>query len=283
MHLGPDDIKSISKLVRELCGVVLDESKDYLIQGRLGKIAEQAGCKSFAELCRRLRSGSDPGLSNAVVDAITTNETLFFRDKSPFDALSSRVLPDLIDAKAGTPAARRLRLWSAACSTGQEVYSLAMTLAEMIPNIHAWDISILGTDISDAAIRYASIGHYEQREIDRGMPADLLEKHFVRTPDGWRVRDEIRVLCNFRRLNLLEPIRGIGPFDVVFCRNVAIYFSLEAKRDLFERVTRVLEPHGYLFVGSSESLGELGPQFVARHHCRASYYQPRLASANAIH
>lgn len=279
MHLEAHDIKAIAKVVHDLCGVVLDESKDYLIQGRLGKIAEQAGCRTFSELCTQLRGGTDPSLCSAVVDAITTNETLFFRDKSPFVALSNRVLPDLIDMKAGTPAARRLRIWSAACSTGQEPYSLAITLSEMIPNIHAWDVSILGTDISDTAVRYASLGHYQQREVDRGVPSDILGKYFIRTSDGFRVCDELRALCSFRRLNLLDPLHGLGPFDVVFCRNVAIYFSTEAKRDLFERITRALYPHGYLFVGSSESLSDLGPRFTAQHHCRASYYQPNLTQS----
>ncbi len=274
MQVTPEDIKVISRLVDDLCGIVLDASKGYLIETRLSSVAEQAGCKTFSELYYKVRYANDKALQTKIIDAITTNETLFFRDTSPFEALQHKVLPELIDAKAGTPYARRLRFWSAACSTGQEPYSIAMVLQELLPDIDAWDVSILGTDISDAAIRQASAGFYADHEIQRGMTTPLLTKYFTREPRGWKVKDEIRAMVVYRRLNLLEPFVGLGPFDVIFCRNVAIYFSPDARRSLFQRLAKLLTEHGVLFTGSSESLSDLGPEFAPQHHCRAVFYQP---------
>lgn len=276
MQITSADIAAVSQLVIDLCGILLDESKGYLIESRLSTIAEGAGCKSFAELVDKVRTSGDQSLRDQVIDAITTNETLFFRDQSPFEALQHKVLPELIDSKANTPFPKRLRIWSAACSTGQEPYSIAMTLAELIPNINAWDVSILATDISDHALRQASAGRYSSYEIERGMKPQYLECYFVRTGDGWRIRDEIRALVSFERRNLLAPFGSIGPFDVIFCRNVAIYFSPAARRSLFLRLAELLVPNGYLFVGSSETLSDIGPEFTPLHHCRSVFYQPRM-------
>jgi chemotaxis protein methyltransferase CheR len=184
----------------------------------------------------------------------------------------------LIDAKAGGLFPRRLRIWSAACSTGQEPYSLAMTLSDLIPDIYAWDVRILATDISDAAIRQASYGRFSKYEIERGMRPDSLNKYWEPAGDGWRAKDEIRGLVTFQRRNLLQPFSELGPFDVIFCRNVAIYFAPEARRGLFLRLAQVLTPGGYLFVGASESLSDLGPQFTPQHHCRSVFYQPTKAA-----
>jgi chemotaxis protein methyltransferase CheR len=279
MQVTPEDIKVISRLVNDLCGVVLDESKGYLIESRLSAIVEQAGCKTFSELYYKARYNMDTALRNAIIDAITTQETLFFRDTSPFDALKFKALPELIDAKARTAFPKRIRIWSAACSTGQEPYSIAMVFHELLPDIAKWDITITATDISNAAIEQASRGRYAELAIKRGMRPELLNKYFVREPDGWRARDELRALIAYRRLNLLEPFRNLGPFDVIFCRNVAIYFSAEARRDLFERLARELAPGGYMFVGSSESLTDLGPRFAPQHHCRAIFYRPNPGTA----
>lgn len=274
MQVTAEDIKVISRLVDDLCGIVLDESKGYLIETRLSSVAEQAGCRTFAELYYKVRYAQDKALQTKIIDAITTNETLFFRDTSPFEALQHKVLPFVIDAKAGTPYPRRIRLWSAACSTGQEPYSIAMVLHELIPDIHAWDVSILATDISDAAVRQASAGCYAEHEIQRGMSPALLAKYFLRQPRGWKVKDELRALVAFRRINLLEPFVGMGPFDVIFCRNVAIYFSAESRRSLFKRLARLLPEYGVLFAGSAEALSDIGPEFAPQHHCRAVFYQP---------
>jgi chemotaxis protein methyltransferase CheR len=281
VQVADREITRIAELVEGLCGVILDESKGYLIESRLGRLAEEAGCASFGEFCDKACRNGAPTLSTRIIDAITTQETLFFRDGSPFEALRHKAIPELIDARATSLFPKRMRIWSAACSTGQEVYSIAMTLSELVPNIAAWDVKILGTDISDAAIKQASLGRYAKHEVDRGMKPVLLQKYFAREPDGWRVKDEIRFLADFQRRNLLKPFTDLGTFDVIFCRNVAIYFDAKTKRDLFQRLARQLAPNGYLFVGSSESLTDVGPQFVPQHHCRAVFYQPNGRPAMA--
>jgi chemotaxis protein methyltransferase CheR len=260
---------------------MLDETKGYLVESRLGQLARDHGCPSYRDLCRQARSTSDRVLQQKIINAITTQETLFFRDSSPFDALQNKILPDLIDALSRSGGPKRLRFWSAACSTGQEPYSLAMVLREAIPDFAAWNISILATDISDAAVAQASRGRYAAHEIDRGMRASLLPKYFTAHPGGWQVKDEIRAMVSFQRRNLLLPFTELGAFDVIFCRNVAIYFDAPRRRDLFLRLADRLAPAGAILVGSSESLLDLGPRFAPKNHCRATYYQPNLQAACA--
>ena len=254
MRVIDKEIAVVADLVQELCGIVLDESKGYLIESRLGSLAENHGCNNFTELCLKVRRNGDHMLRSRIIDAITTQETLFFRDGSPFEALQYKVIPELIDARAGTMFSKRMRIWSAACSTGQEVYSIAMTLCELIPDILKWDIRILGTDISDSAIKHASLGQYAGHEIQRGMKPGMLRKYFTEVKNGWKVKDELRILTAFQRRNLLEPFTDLGLFDIIFCRNVAIYFDADSKQSLFNRLTNQLAGNGYLFVGSSESL-----------------------------
>jgi chemotaxis protein methyltransferase CheR len=270
----PEDVQFVAQLVEQLCGVMLDDRKGYLVESRLGQLVRGQGCASYRELCQRARSGGDRHLQQKIIDAITTQETLFFRDTSPFDALQNRILPDMIDAATRNGGAKRLKFWSAASSTGQEAYSLAMVLRETLPDIAAWNLSILATDISDAAIAQASRGWYAGHEIDRGMRASLLPKYFRPQGNGWQVKDDIRAMVSFQRRNLLQPFSELGPFDVIFCRNVAIYFDAARRRDLFLRLADRLTPSGVIVVGSSESLLDLGPRFLPRNHCRATYYQP---------
>lgn len=276
MKLSSSDVDAICGLVIDLCGIYLDESKAYLIETRLGDLATRAGCSSYADLARKVRFSNDAVLRNQVISAITTNETLFFRDQSPFEALRHKAIPEMIDRKAGTLYPKRLRLWSAACSTGQEPYSLAMLLCQLLPDPYSWDIQILGTDISDEAVSRASRGWYSKHEIGRGLSPDYLAKYFLEDAGGWRVRDSVRGLVSFQRRNLLEPFTSLGRFDIVMCRNVAIYFTPSARADLFHRVTAVMNPDGYLFVGSQECLSDLAPQFAPHQHCRAVYYRPTL-------
>jgi chemotaxis protein methyltransferase CheR len=279
MKLAPGDVDAICGLVIDLCGVYLDESKAYLIEARLGELAKSAGCASYADLARRVRLTNDAQLRNGVINAITTNETLFFRDTSPFEALRHKALPEMIDSKAATPFPRRLRIWSAASSTGQEAYSIAMLARDLIPDIDVWDIKIHATDISDDAVGKASRGWYTAHEIGRGLPEQQLSRYFQADNGGWRVRDEVRSLVSFERRNLLEPFAMLGRFDIVMCRNVAIYFTPTARQDLFHRIAAQMVPDGYLFVGSQESLSDLGPRFTPHHHCRAVYYRPGLTLA----
>ena len=272
MHVTPQELPAVAKLVRDLCGVVLDETKGYLIDSRLAEIATAAACADFGDFCQKARS--DMTLQNRIIDAITTQETLFFRDNSPFEALKQKAIPETIDIKASSPFPKRLRIWSAACSTGQEPYSIAMTLAEIIPDIANWDINILATDICDAAIAKASLGKYGRHEVQRGMSPLKLSKYFNEESDGWRIKEDLRYLIRFDRRNLLKPFTGLGPFDIFFCRNVAIYFETDVKRKLFNSLSDRLTPHGYLFTGSSESLNSLDSRFKAQQHCRSVFYQP---------
>ena len=276
MRVIDEEIAIVADLVQELCGIILDESKGYLIESRLGSLAENHGCSSFTEFCQKVRRNGDHMLRSRIIDAITTQETLFFRDGSPFEALQYKVIPELIDARAGTMFSKRMRIWSAACSTGQEVYSIAMTLCELIPDILKWDIRILGTDISDSAIKHASLGQYAGHEIQRGMKPAMLRKYFTEVKNGWKVKDELRILTAFQRRNLLEPFTDLGLFDIIFCRNVAIYFDAQKKQSLFKRLTNQLAGNGYLFVGSSESLMDLGSEFKPRYHCRTVFYRPNM-------
>jgi chemotaxis protein methyltransferase CheR len=282
MQVRPEEIPAVAQLVHQLCGIVVDKSKGYLIESRLSSLAEAAGCTNFGDFCRKVRYSADPMLRNQVINAITTQETLFFRDGSPFDAIQHRVLPDLIDAKAGSLFPKRIRIWSAACSTGQEPYSIAMALCELLPDIFSWDVSILATDISDAAIKQASRGRFAKHEIQRGMKPQLLSKYFHEEPDGWRLCDPLRSMIAFQHRNLLEPFATLGPFDVIFCRNVAIYFDAQARRSLFLRLADRLTADGALFVGAAESLSDLDAEFQPMHHCRTVYYRRKKKVGDAV-
>jgi chemotaxis protein methyltransferase CheR len=281
MPLSSQEITEVSSLVMELCGILLDESKGYLIESRLAPIVAEYKLASYSELVNRARAQRDRALLTRIVDAITTNETLFFRDASPFEALQFKALPELFDAKAKTAFPRRLRIWSAAASTGQECYSLAMVLHQLIPDIHQWDINILGTDISDAALKQASSGTYSEFEIGRGLRPELLSRYFTKQGTNYKVKDELRSLVTFGRQNLQESFTTPGPFDIIFCRNVVIYFTAAARQDIFHRLSRSLSTDGYLFVGSAESLADLGSNFAPHHHCRSVFYRPNLVTRPA--
>ncbi len=275
MLLTDEEFSLISEMIFDLSGVVLDKSKSYLIEGRLAPIAKDAGCETFNELYFLVRQKKDRLLMEKVVDAITTHETLFFRDSSPFEALEHKVIPELLDQKLAKRD-RRIRIWSAACSTGQEPFSVGMILHKLLGDSKDWNISILGTDISSMAITKASLGIYSDHEMDRGMKPEMRRAYFDRVKDGWRIKEQIRAMVSFRKLNLLDPIKSLGTFDIVLCRNVAIYFSKEDRADLFRRIKEVLPPEGYLFTGSSEMLTDLGPEFRPQYHCGTMVYQPNL-------
>ena len=282
MQLDPKDIDVICDLIKELCGIYLDSTKGYLIESRLGDIAKKNNCQSYRHLAEKARSLMGSGLKREIVDAITTRETLFFRDSSPYEALQFKALPELLDERSKTSFPRRLRIWSAACSTGQEPYSIGVVLHEMIPDIHRWDIQIIATDIADAAVAKASRGCFSSLEVERGLPDKTRDKYFERQGDEWRVADSVRALVKFQQLNLLDPFPFTIPFDVIFCRNVAIYFEKAKKIDLFRRMIPILVPFGYLFVGASESLIDCGPEFRPMAHCRSTFYRPSLGQLATV-
>lgn len=273
MSLTPQQVQAICRLTNKVTGIQWDSTKDYLIESRIVSRLADFGCKTLDDLIKKVEAG-DPAAKNAFVDAVTTRETLFFRDESPYSALENKAIPEIIDAKSNSYYPKRLRLWSAAASTGQEAYSLAITLMEMLPDIARWDVQIMATDISDAALATASRGIYSDFEVGRGLRPDLRDRYFQKVGIGWQVKDEVRSYVTFQKRNLLEPFDGLGPFDVIFCRYVAIYFDLPVRRELFERLSRALTSDGALFVGASENLSDFGPRWAPQFHCRAVFYQP---------
>ncbi len=258
-----DELNLMIRYIYEISGIHLDASKSYLIETRLKGLMKAAGTESYYQLYRKAKS--DPGgvLEGKIIDAVCTHETMFFRDRSPFELLKNRMLPKLIERKAtsstGAPAA--IRIWSAGCSTGQELYSIAMVLKASGVSPAKFDVRLLGTDISNSALSEARSGEYSQVMVDRGLPKDQLTTHFNWNGRKWRIRDNIRSLCTFRKHNLMESLCGLGQFDIIFCRNVAIYFRPRDKAALFDKLATVLEPDGCLIIGSSESISGMTSKF----------------------
>jgi len=273
MAITPGEFRQIAELVYRLSGNFLTEDKAYLVEGRLKGLLAECKCSSYGELCRRARG--NPLLQRRIVEAIVTTETQFFRDDGPFRALKYKILPEIIDRRSKGPGLVRIRIWSAGCSTGQEVYSIAITVKELLVDLSRYLVRILGTDISDEAIAKASRGIYSPFEIERGLSRELLFKYFERNGDRWKVKDELRALVTFRRHNLLEPFEPLGVFDVIFCRNVLIYFKPQDRKGILQRMARVLEPDGYLLLGASESLAGICDLFEPVEHFRTVIYRPR--------
>lgn len=279
ISITADEFRIFSRYVYSICGINLDDSKKYLIETRLSELLQETGAGSYNELYFKIKSDTTKVLQRKIVDAITTRETLFFRDTAPFELLKHKIIPDLIDKKN---LARRsnmpipIRIWSAACSHGQEIYSIAIVLRELLPDLSGYDIRLYGTDISDTAITQASRGIYNGVEIARGLPPDKLARYFTNMGGSWKVRDELRAMATFAKLNLMDPFTNLGRFDIVFCRNVAIYFTEPDKMAVYGKIARVLEPKGYLLLGSTESLTNLCPQFEMKQYLRSMFYQLRV-------
>jgi chemotaxis protein methyltransferase CheR len=274
--LTQNELSLWSRYIHSICGVQLDSSKAYLIETRLGPFLRETESVTFSDLYNKIVADRSNILKRKVIDAITTGETSFFRDASPFEMLQHKIIPDLIDRRKklianGGPVP--IRIWSAACSTGQEVYSTTFVLKELLIDLSRYDIQILGTDISDKVVAQASYAKYSRLELDRGMNPDRVAKYF--TPEGqlWKVRDELRALATFKTMNLLNPFTFPHRFDIVFCRNVAIYFSEEDKIRLFKSISRVMAPDGYLIIGSTEFITGLCPEFESKRYLRSVFYQ----------
>lgn len=276
IKLQPDEARVFSAYIYSLCGIHLDDTKGYLLESRLAGLLSETGSSSFSELYMKARSDASKNLARKIVDAVTTGETSFFRDSAPFDMFQYKLLPEIIDRrKKTTPAGKPipLRIWSAACSTGQEVYTIAIKLKETLPNFSQYSVYLLGTDISDQAVAKASLGIYNSIEIGRGLGQDQIGRYFTPLNGNWKIRDDIRGLVSFRKLNLMEDFSSLGRFDVIFCRNVAIYFTEPDKIQLFRRIGSALQPDGGLIIGSTESLSGLCPQFEAMRHVRSVFYR----------
>jgi len=254
----PLDYEFLRKLLKERSGLDLSPDKQYLVESRLVPLARKAGLNGITELAQRMKTGGAEPLIAEVVEAMTTNETFFFRDKTPFDHLKDTMLPALLQARA---ARRSLRVWCAASSTGQEPYSIAMCLKELGAAIAGWRIDIVGTDLSQGVLEKSRAGIFSQFEVQRGLPIQLLVKHFVQVGDMWQLNADIRSMVQHRQLNLLQDFGHLGAFDIIFCRNVLIYFDQDTKANIFERLSKVVEPDGFMVLGAAESVVGISDAF----------------------
>lgn len=272
MPLNSADFEHIAKLVRDRSAIVLETGKEYLVESRLLPVARSEGCASLQELIMRLRSPSANGLQRKVVEAMTTNETSFFRDLHPFEVLKKTLLPELI-AKRGNE--RALNLWCAASSSGQEPYTIAMTLREHFPMLASWTCGFLATDLSSTMVERARSGRYSQLEVNRGMPAPLLVKYFQRHGVEWQIKEELRKMIEFRQMNLVETWTAMPEMDIIFMRNVLIYFDVAIKKAILAKVRRVLRPDGYLFLGAAETTLNLDDAFERMQFEKSGCYRLR--------
>lgn len=270
--ITPKELALFAEFIHQHTGIVLNSSKAYLLESRLAPLLDEAGVNTFTDFftlgCR------SPEWTSRVIDAMTTNETSFFRDQRPFDLLQATILPEIIrhrreNLATGRPA---LTIWSAACSTGQEVYTVAMIIAELLGSeAKRWDIRITGSDISAAALAKAGEGSYSRYEVDRGVPSHLRDRYFERKGEHLIIRPELRAMAVFKKINLLDIPRNLGRYDLIFCRNVGIYFNQQNRCRLFARIADCLHPDGTLIIGSTESLIGVCDSFV-RHEERNTVY-----------
>ncbi len=257
--ISPQEYEEFRAFLEGACGIVLGENKKYLVTSRLNRVVAEYNLGSLSELIRLIKSDRSPDLRDRIIEAMTTNETSWFRDRTPYTALDQLILPDLARTRCDT-----LRIWSAACSSGQEPYSIGITVSEFQianPGVLSSDVQIVATDISPAMLRVARSGCYDNLAMGRGMSPELKKRYFRPRGNRWEVIAPIRSKVQFRELNLLRSYALMGAFDVIFCRNVLIYFSTASKRDILERITPTLNPGGYLLLGGSESLAGVSDFF----------------------
>ena len=259
-------------------GLALGPEKRYLVESRLGPVCRRFGLASLGALVAALRTPRDAALERTVVEAMTTNETFFFRDRLPFDLFRDVLLPRMLAARGPT---RRLRIWCAAASSGQEPYSLAMLLHEAAPRLAGWSVEIVATDLSTEVLEKAQGGLYSHFEVQRGLPAQLLVRHFSQVGDQWRIAPDLARMVAFRPLNLMQPFEHLGTFDIVYCRNVLIYFDMATKGDVLRRLARALAPDGALLLGAAETVIGLTDALVPDGAHRGLYRQSHAATAPA--
>lgn len=264
----PGDFEFLKKFLLGRSGLVITPDKKYLVDTRLLPVARNHGLKTISEIIEKLRNGENDALGVEVTEAMTTNESLFFRDSGPFDLFRERILPQLLKRRKDK---RKFRIWSAACSSGQEPYSLAMLLDEHKSKLQGWNAEIIATDISHDILDRARKARYTQFEVQRGLPVEKLLKYFVQDGEDWQLSDDIRNKVRFEYINLLEDLTTVGKFDVIFCRNVLIYFDLETKQNVFERIRDVLADDGVLVLGGSESTMGISEEFFPVPDVRGIY------------
>ena len=273
--MTPLDYEFLRKLLKERSGLDLSADKQYLVESRLIPLARRNGLSGISELVQKIKGNSEP-LTSEVVEAMTTNETFFFRDKVPFDHLRDAILPELLQTRANR---RSLRIWCAASSTGQEPYSIAMGLKEMGAKLAGWRVEIVATDLSQGVLQKSRAGLFSQFEVQRGLPIQLLVKYFSQVGELWQINADIRAMVAHRQLNLMQDISHLGMFDVIFCRNVLIYFDQNTKASIFGRLSKVLEPDGFLALGAAETVVGISEAFRPYAE-RRGFYRPNPAPAS---
>ena len=280
MHLSDDDFDYVRALVREQAGIVLDTRK-YLVESRLATLARREGFASSEGLVARLRERRYGTLTRKVVESMTTHETAFFRDLHPFEVLRTAVLPKVLSRRLMT---RKLAIWCAACSTGQEPYSVAMLLREHFPSLAKWEVSLIASDLSERVLSRAKEGRFTQQEVDRGLSREMVSRYFEPDAGDWRIRADVRAMVDFREINLLAKWPAMPRLDVVILRNVLIYFDADTKRSILSRLASVLQPDGYLFLGGAETTVYLDDAFVRMPLERGGCYRFRsFAEEEARH
>jgi chemotaxis protein methyltransferase CheR len=268
------DFDYVRGYIRDQSAIVLEPGKEYLVESRLQTLARKENIGSIDLLIGKLRSDSSNGLHRKVVDAMTTNETSFFRDIHPFEALRKYLLPELAARRAQ---ARQLRFWCGAASTGQEPFSVLMLIAEHFPDLLAWDLQFIATDLCAEVLARARRGCFNQLEVNRGLPASLLVKHFVRQGADWEFRQDLRRRVDFRELNLARDWPLDPPLDLIFLRNVLIYFDLETKKSILSKIRRLLRPGGYLLLGGAETTFNVDDAFERAVFDKSAFYRLKQA------
>ncbi len=266
------DFDYLRKLVLDESANLIDPSRDVLFEARLTGLARTAGAGTLEQFVELLREDRMSHLHRAIAEAMTINETSFFRDVRPFDAMRRSVIPDVMARNAGV---RTLRVWSAACSTGQEAFSVGMLLLEHFPELAEWDVKIVGTDISRQVIESARRGRFRRMEVNRGLPARMLLKYFVRDGEEWEIAEEVRALCDFRCANLCATLPELPTFDLVLLRNVLLYFPEQDRSCVFSDVYRQMNPRGYLFLGNGEQAEDSTDQFEMDFAADSYFYRPK--------
>jgi chemotaxis protein methyltransferase CheR len=268
--LSSDAVSYVCTMVRERSAIELEASKSYLIEARLLPLAKQHGYASTDEFIHGVRAQKRPDVERRLVEAMTTNETSFYRDAHPFNALRNTLIPEMASLRSTT---RTLNIWSAACSTGQELYSIAMLIREHFPNLASWNVRLVGTDLSEDVLSRATAGKFSQIEVNRGLPAPMMLKYFARDGMTWQIKPEIRAMATFTKLNLIERWPPLPTMDIVFLRNVLIYFSPDTKREILRKVRQTMSPQSVLFLGAAETTMGLDTAFERVEFERSVFYR----------
>ncbi|MBZ5526582.1 MAG: protein-glutamate O-methyltransferase CheR [Acidobacteriia bacterium] len=273
------DFDYIRELLKEHSGVALEDGKEYLLEVRLSPLYAEMKVETIAEMVELLRRDQNAAMRERVLNSLLTNETYFFRDIHPFEVLRTEVLPELFAARA---AKGHLRIWSGACSTGQEPYSIAMIVNDLLEKFPGFTVEIVATDIADENLERARAGKYCQAEVNRGLPAPMLIRHFTKKADIWEVNESIRRMVAFRKLNLFGSWSGIDRADLILLRNVLIYFEQDAKKKIIARMRRHVAEDGAFLLGASETVLGLSEEFHIVHSGKASLYRPKAAESMAV-